>query len=116
VKNAFIIVLLQLLSVIVFSCVSAFQSFTIYLLLIGFLCGVSATFYSRINIVNLRHVILILAPMYSSYLFYWFPQLNHQGNAEFEAWEFIFVIPGTLLGLFVSIIVYLINIKAQRKK
>ncbi len=115
-KKAFTIILLQLLSVIIFSSISAFNSFISYMLFIGLICGVSAIFYTTINIVNVRHVILILAPIYLSYVFYWFPLLNKPSNAEFGAWEFVFIVPGAVLGLVVSIAVYLINIKAQRKK
>ncbi len=115
-KKAFIIIVLQLLSVIVFSSIPVFDSFFGCIIFIGFICGVSTVFYSAINIINLRHVILILAPIYLSYAFYWFPLLNQPSNAEYRLWELVFVVPGALTGLLISIVVYLINIRFQRKK
>ena len=115
-KKAFIIIFIQLISAVIFSSISAFNSFAISMFFISFICAISSVFYTEIGVVNLRHVILILAPIYLSYIFYWFPLLNQPSNAEFKVWAFVFVVPGAVFGLLVSIIAYLISIKVQDKK
>lgn len=115
-KKSLRIISLQLISAAVLSSIPAFNSFIIAMFVISFICGASATFYTTINNVNLRHMILVSAPIYLSYLYYWFPVLNQPSNVEFKVWELVFVVPGAVLGLLSSIVVYLIILKVKREK
>jgi hypothetical protein len=111
-KNIAGIVTVQSLLVIILSSVG--PTFTAGLFFVGILSGVSAIFYIGIKSIYIRYFFIVAAPFYISYSLYWIPASGHRGNAEYSAWEFIFVIPWFLAGLICSIVAYYITTR-QRK-
>lgn len=111
-KNIVFIVIAQLLFVVILS--SMGLTFTSGLFFVGILSGVSAIFYIRIKSIHIRYFFIVAAPFYISYSLYWIPASGHEGNSEYSAWEFIFVIPWFLVGLISSIAVYYLSTRPKK--
>lgn len=61
-----------------------------------------------------RWLLALLFPCLISYLFYWIPAWQ-VSSAEFQAWQYIFIIPWTLAGMVTSSISIVILDKRSKK-
>ncbi len=113
-KNIAFIVIAQLLVVAILSSVDL--TFTAGLFFVGILSGFSAILYIGIKSIYIRYFFIVAAPFYISYSLYWISASGHGGDAEYSAWELIFVITWFLVGLISSIVVYYIATRERKTR